>query len=146
MRPILRPRQRGSAGRAGRAKHGWPVAKFAADGLARMVKRATGSGGDPSSPNCGVSAGARLVNQMKITFCCTDTQAGPWLQGLAAALPQADITLWQPGAPQADHAVVWRPPQQFIDEQPRLRTLFNLGAGVDALLRLRLPPAALVVL
>ncbi|KAB7597783.1 glyoxylate/hydroxypyruvate reductase A, partial [Verminephrobacter sp. Larva24] len=54
---------------------------------------------------------------MKITFCCTDTQAGPWLQGLAAALPQADISLWQPGAPQADHAVVWRPPQQFIDEQ-----------------------------
>ncbi|MCW5235195.1 2-hydroxyacid dehydrogenase [Verminephrobacter eiseniae] len=82
---------------------------------------------------------------MKITFCCTGTQARPWLQGLAAALPQADISLWQPGAPQADHAVVWKPPQQFIDEQPRLKTLFNLGAGVDALLRLRLPPAALVV-
>ena len=23
---------------------------------------------------------------MKITFCCTDTKAEPWLQGLAAAL------------------------------------------------------------
>jgi glyoxylate/hydroxypyruvate reductase A len=31
---------------------------------------------------------------MKITFCCTDTKAEPWLQGLAAALPGADITVW----------------------------------------------------
>src|SRR6218665_3795123 len=123
MRPILRPVQRGSAARAGRAKQDWPAATIAADGPAPMVKRPTRSGGEPSSPNCGVSAGARLVNQMKITFCCTGTQAGPWLQWLAAALPQADISLGQPGPPPADHAVVWRPPQQFIDEQPRLRTL-----------------------
>ena len=82
---------------------------------------------------------------MKITFCCTDTKAEPWLQGLAAALPQADISLWQPGAPQADYAVVWAPPQQFIDEQPGLKTLFNTGAGVDALLRLRLPDTLRVV-
>ena len=82
---------------------------------------------------------------MKITFCCTDTKAEPWLQGLAAALPQADISLWQPGAPQADYAVVWAPPQQFIDEQAGLKALFNIGAGVDALLKLRLPPGLRVV-
>ncbi|MCI5069747.1 glyoxylate/hydroxypyruvate reductase A [Acidovorax sp.] len=82
---------------------------------------------------------------MKITFCCTDTKAEPWLQGLAAALPGADIAVWQPGAPQADYAVVWAPPQQFMDEQPGLKALFNIGAGVDALLKLRLPPQALVV-
>jgi glyoxylate/hydroxypyruvate reductase A len=69
----------------------------------------------------------------------------PWLQGLAAALPGADIAVWQPGAPQADYAVVWAPPQQFMDEQPGLKALFNIGAGVDALLKLRLPPQALVV-
>ena len=78
---------------------------------------------------------------MKITFCCTDTRPEPWLQGLAHALPGADISLWQPGAPQADYAVVWAPPQQFLDEQPGLKALFNIGAGVDALLKLRLPPA-----
>jgi hypothetical protein len=44
-----------------------------------------------------------------------------------------------PGAPQADHAVVWAPPQQFMDEQPALKGMFNTGAGVDALLKL---PAA----
>lgn len=82
---------------------------------------------------------------MKITFCCTDTKAEPWLQGLAAVLPGADISVWQPGAPQADYAVVWAPPQQFMDEQAGLKALFNIGAGVDALLKLRLPPQALVV-
>ena len=30
-----------------------------ADGPSRMVKRPTGSGGEPSSPNCGVSAGVK---------------------------------------------------------------------------------------
>lgn len=82
---------------------------------------------------------------MKITFCCTDTRAEPWLQGLAAVLPRAHVSAWQPGAPQADYAVVWAPPQQFIDEQPGLKALFNIGAGVDALLGLRLPPALPVV-
>lgn len=82
---------------------------------------------------------------MNITFCCTDTQAEPWLQGLRTALPGAQVNVWQPGAPQADHAVVWAPPQQFLDEQAGLKALFNIGAGVDALLRLRLPPGAMVV-
>lgn len=82
---------------------------------------------------------------MKIAFCCTDTRAEPWLEGLSEALPQADIQVWQPAAPQADCAVVWAPPQQFIDEQPGLRALFNIGAGVDGLLKLRLPPGMAVV-
>jgi glyoxylate/hydroxypyruvate reductase A len=82
---------------------------------------------------------------MNITFCCTDTKAEPWLQGLQAALPGAAVSVWQPGAPAADYAVVWAPPQQFLDEQTGVKALFNIGAGVDALLKLRLPPTALVV-
>ena len=82
---------------------------------------------------------------MKITFCCTDTAAEPWLQGLRAALPDAEVTLWTAGAPAADYAVVWAPPQQFFDEQPHLKTVFNIGAGVDALLKLKLPPHAQIV-
>lgn len=82
---------------------------------------------------------------MKITFCCRDTQAEPWLAGLRLALPEAEIYVWEPGAPQADYAVVWAPPQQFMDEQPGLKALFNTGAGVDALLQLRLPAQAQVV-
>jgi glyoxylate/hydroxypyruvate reductase len=82
---------------------------------------------------------------MKITLCFTGLAPQPWVDGLRAALPQAEVSVWSPGAPQADHAVVWAPPQQFIDEQPGLQTLFNTGAGVDALLQLRLPPGLQVV-
>ena len=82
---------------------------------------------------------------MRISICCTDTKIEPWLAGLRAALPQASIELWAPGAPAADYAVVWAPPQQFLDEQAQLKALFNIGAGVDALLQLRLPPKTRVV-
>ena len=82
---------------------------------------------------------------MKITFCCTDTAAEPWLLGLSAALPAADVTEWQPGHPPADYAVVWAPPQAFFDAQPQLKGIFNIGAGVDALMKLRWPANATVV-
>ncbi|MDP3618774.1 MAG: glyoxylate/hydroxypyruvate reductase A [Ramlibacter sp.] len=82
---------------------------------------------------------------MRIAFCCTNTKATPWTAGLSAALPGAEVHEWQPGDPQADHAVVWAPPQQFLDEQPLIRGIFNIGAGVDALLKLRLPPQAILV-
>jgi glyoxylate/hydroxypyruvate reductase len=74
---------------------------------------------------------------MRITFCCADSKPEPWLDGLRIALPQADVSLWQPGAAQADYGVVWAPPQQFFDEQHALKAVFNTGAGVDALLKLK---------
>jgi glyoxylate/hydroxypyruvate reductase len=68
---------------------------------------------------------------MQITFCCTDSKPEPWLVGLRAAL--------------LDYAVVWAPPQQFFDEQPALKAVFNTGAGVDALLKLRMAPQTQIV-
>ena len=82
---------------------------------------------------------------MRISFCCTHTKAEPWLAGFRQALPGVQIEDWEPGAAPADHAVVWAPPQQFFDEQPGLKGIFNMGAGVDALLKLQLPPAAKLV-
>lgn len=82
---------------------------------------------------------------MKITFCCSDTKPEPWLDGLRAALPDAQVSLWQPGAPLADYAVVWAPPQAFFDEQPQLKAIFNTGAGVDALMKLNLPAGVPVI-
>lgn len=82
---------------------------------------------------------------MNITLCCANTKAEPWLAGLRMALPHATISEWHPGAPPADHAVVWQPPQQFIDEQQGLKAMFNIGAGVDALLKLQLPPSMKIV-
>ena len=92
----------------------------------------------------------RKLAAMKIVFCCTNTKAEPWLEGFRQALPGIDIWEWQAApagqAPQlADHAVVWSPPQSFIDEQTQLQSLFNIGAGVDALLKLTLPESLNIV-
>lgn len=67
------------------------------------------------------------------------------MEALRRALPDAEVSGWEPGAPAADFGVVWAPPQRFLDEQPSLKALFNIGAGVDALLKLRLPPGLRVV-
>ena len=79
---------------------------------------------------------------MKVLLCQPSAKDNAaWLDDLRAALPQVQFDEWQPGLPPVyDAAVVWSPPQQLIDEQPRLRALLNLGAGVDKLLALRLPP------
>ena len=82
---------------------------------------------------------------MRLTFCCADTKAQPWLDGLRAALPDAQVELWSSGAVAADYAVVWAPPQTFFDEQTALKGVFNIGAGVDALMNLRLPAGVPVV-
>lgn len=82
---------------------------------------------------------------MRITVCLTDNRPDPWIEGLRAALPEAEVENWAPGAAAADHAVVWAPPQALLDDQPGLRGLFNIGAGVDALLKLKVPPQTQVV-
>lgn len=77
---------------------------------------------------------------MRIVFYDLSSRAEPWLAQLRAAFPQASVELWQAGAAPADYALVWAPPQQLLDEQTSLKALFNIGAGVDALMKLRLPP------
>ena len=77
---------------------------------------------------------------MRIIFFATHTKPQPWVEAFCAQFPQAEVEEWQPGAAQADYAVVWRPPQQLLDEQQGLKAILNTGAGVDALLALKLPP------
>ncbi|MGF6550557.1 2-hydroxyacid dehydrogenase [Paraburkholderia youngii] len=74
---------------------------------------------------------------MKILFYAPHTEAAAWLQDFARALPAAELREWQPGdnAP-ADFAVVWRPPREMLAGRTTLRAIFNLGAGVDAILAL----------
>ena len=76
---------------------------------------------------------------LRVTLCYPGVDTAPWLDGLRALLPGADVTAWQSGDPPADYGVVWAPPQQFVDEQPQIKAVFNIGAGVDKLLQLRLP-------
>jgi glyoxylate/hydroxypyruvate reductase A len=82
---------------------------------------------------------------MRIALYQPDGPLEFWINGLHAVWPQAEVALWQPGSPPADYALAWAPPQAFFDQQPGLKAVFNLGAGVDALMRLRIPPQTLVV-
>jgi glyoxylate/hydroxypyruvate reductase A len=74
---------------------------------------------------------------MKILFYTPTAEAAAWLHDFARALPEADLREWQPGDAQpADYAVVWRPPREMLAGRSDLRAIFNLGAGVDAILAL----------
>ena len=73
-------------------------------------------------------------------------EALAWQAELQRLLPSAAVDIWQAQTTneQADYAVVWQPSQAFLDAQTQLKAIFNAGAGVDALLKLRLPAAPLV--
>ena len=83
--------------------------------------------------------------RLKLSFCCVDTDPAPWLDGFRSALPDAEVSAWRSGDSPADYGIVWQPPQAFFDEQPKLKVAFNIGAGVDALLRLRIAPSTQLV-
>jgi glyoxylate/hydroxypyruvate reductase A len=82
---------------------------------------------------------------MNVTCFFADGTGAAWASGLATALPEAAVGVWQEGDPPADYAVVWKPSQRFIDAQTALKAIFNAGAGVDALAVLRLPKSVPVV-
>ena len=83
--------------------------------------------------------------RVRVSLCYPDADPTPWLAGLRSHLPFAEISSWMPGAPLADYGVVWAPHQEFLDQQTQLKALFNIGAGVDRLMLLRLPPGLPVV-
>ena len=89
---------------------------------------------------------------MKIIFYEKGADLDAWLGGLRRELPEADLRVWEPGdtAP-ADYAIVWRAPRELFANRPDLKAVFNLGAGVDAILDVErkepgtLPPNAKLV-
>jgi glyoxylate/hydroxypyruvate reductase A len=70
-----------------------------------------------------------------------------WRDALARALPEGEVRTWEPGlAWRADYAAVWYPAAEVLAGQTGLRAIFNLGAGVEALLRrVALPPGVPVI-
>jgi glyoxylate/hydroxypyruvate reductase A len=74
---------------------------------------------------------------MKILFYMPHADSAAWLHDLTRALPQAELREWQAGDTEpADFAVTWRPPREMLAGRDDLRAIFNLGAGVDAILSL----------
>ena len=74
---------------------------------------------------------------MHILFHDPGTDAAGRIGDLQAALPEAQLRVWHEGdhAP-ADYAIVWKPPAAMLRERRELKAIFNLGAGVDAILTL----------
>jgi glyoxylate/hydroxypyruvate reductase A len=71
-----------------------------------------------------------------ILFYAPNSKLEPWQAEFACLLPEAQLRVWQAGdnAP-ADYAVVWKPPLEMLRQRPDLKAIFNLGAGVDAILQ-----------
>jgi glyoxylate/hydroxypyruvate reductase A len=83
---------------------------------------------------------------MDILFYGYGDAATSWLEHLATLLPEARLRIWMPGDnARADYAVVRNPPPEMLGPREGLKAVFNLGAGVDAILttladeRARLP-------
>jgi glyoxylate/hydroxypyruvate reductase len=74
---------------------------------------------------------------MRILFHASESKPEPWLAELQAALPEARLRAWQESDTEpADYAVVWKPPLAVLQRRAGLKAVFNLGAGVDAILQL----------
>ncbi len=85
-----------------------------------------------------------MTGAPSVVFCApAAAKPEPWLAELSSLMPEARIEAWtDPGTP-ADYAIVWTPPDRFYATQPALKAVFNLGAGVDGLLRSTALPARL---
>ncbi len=86
-----------------------------------------------------MSEASRVVPPVapRIVFCAPPAKPDSWLRGLSERLPSATVWNWsdEDARGDADYAVVWMPPDRFYATQPALNAIFNLGAGVDGVLR-----------
>jgi len=71
---------------------------------------------------------------MEILFYHPSFDNAFWVNALREALPDANIRVWTPGDnASADYALVWHPPVEMLEGR-KLKAVFALGAGVDAIL------------
>lgn len=74
---------------------------------------------------------------MNIAFISSDNPT-PWLKALRRYLPEADVFVWGQDdidRDDVDYALVWQPEPGLLASFANLKGIFNLGAGVDALLK-----------
>lgn len=83
---------------------------------------------------------------MRILLCTPATQSGVWRDALACALPEANITVWPDVDTSPDYVAAWRPSAELFERVRPVRAIFNLGAGVDALMRIPNVPADVPVI
>lgn len=84
---------------------------------------------------------------MKILFVAGDPKPERWTAPIQEQLPDAEIFVWDPDGPavDADYAIVWQPPEALFEREKHLKAVFNLGAGIDGLLRIANLPQDLTI-
>src|SRR5262249_16259019 len=71
---------------------------------------------------------------MRILLQMQGSDAESWRMALAEALPEAQLMVWPNVPADPDYMLVWRAPGELFSTVKAPRAIFNLGAGVDALL------------
>ena len=82
---------------------------------------------------------------MNISFYGPKNKIHLWKAAFLKHCPHAFFKAWEPGDAPADYAIVWQPSMQFFAEQTQLKAVFNLGAGVDAVITHTNLPATLPI-
>ena len=82
---------------------------------------------------------------MNVLFYTGADNGARWMEALRRSLPEANISLWPDVAAVIDYAIVWKPPAELMTRLDGARAVFNLGAGIDALIDLPWPAAVPVV-
>jgi len=78
----------------------------------------------------------------RVVFSANGTDPAVWVTQLAKLLPDMEVVPFVvDDTRRADYAVVWAPDSGLFDRQRHLKAIFNLGAGVDALIRMHNLPA-----
>lgn len=76
-------------------------------------------------------------------------RANKWAECLGQQGLSAEVQVWQDtdqiDTILADYAVVWQPTERFFQTVSGLKAVFNMGAGVDAIMKLQSLPADLPV-
>ncbi|HZQ60734.1 MAG TPA: glyoxylate/hydroxypyruvate reductase A, partial [Casimicrobiaceae bacterium] len=77
-----------------------------------------------------------MTRPLRVLLRTSPAQSDPWREALQAALPEATITAWPDVIADPDYVAVWKPEAELFASIAAPKAIFNLGAGVDALLRL----------
>jgi glyoxylate/hydroxypyruvate reductase len=70
-----------------------------------------------------------------------------WRDAMSRALPEAKLLAWpDTRVSEIDYALVWRPPDALLAGLSKVKAIFNLGAGVDALMAMPERPRGVPVI
>ena len=90
-----------------------------------------------------------MNSPVKIVLCTGSMSEPKWRDALMHAFAhrrlEIDLQPWREQSIGARYAIVWLPPASLFAAEPELRAVFNLGAGVDALLARGVVPASVPI-